>query len=362
MVKLLFILKRRVMTHEEGSVLHNESKKDFQYCISSGLRNSAGFVVDMLNQNGTEAKMVEVVDNNCIDREVTLYQPTHVIIEAFWVVPEKFELLSKLHPRVKWIIRNHSDLPFLANEGSAVDWSLKYLKYKDVYIAPNSPQTFQDTKKMVAAAYSKLVSEYKVLYLPNYYPIEGKFLPRDNIGNTLDVGCFGAIRPFKNQLVQAVAAVHYAQVYNKKLRFHINVARLEDKGNSVLRSIRGFFANLDSKRYQLIEHGWFQHSDFLGLVNTMDIGLQASFTETFNIVAADFVSQGVPIVVSNEIDWMPCYFVADHTDAESIFKKMEDLLNGWDVFGIKTKYALSGLKDYNKKSVNIWTRQFKEYL
>ena len=41
---------------------------------------------------------------------------------------------------------------------------------------------------------------------------------------------------------------------------------------------------------------------------------------------------------------------------------MEDLLNGWDVFGIKAKYALSGLKDYNKKSVNIWTRQFKEYL
>ena len=362
MVKLLFILKRREMTAEEGNILHSENKKDFKYCISSGLRNSAGFVVDMLNKHGMQAKMVEVIDNNCIDREVTQYDPTHVIIEAFWVVPEKFEVLTKLHPRVRWIIRNHSDLPFLANEGSAVDWSLRYLKYKDVYIAPNSPQTFEDTKKMVAAAYSSLVSRYKVIYLPNYYPLQGKFRARDSVGETMNVGCFGAIRPFKNHLVQAVAAVHYAQVHHKNLRFHINVARIEDRGNSVLRSIRGFFANLDSKKYQLIEHGWFQHSDFLGLVNSMDIGLQASFTETFNIVAADFVSQGVPIVVSKEIDWMPNYFVADHTDAESIFHKMEDLLQGWNPFDIKARYALSGLEDYNKKSVQVWTKEFTEYL
>src|SRR6516165_3286534 len=73
--------------------------------LSSGLYNSVRFVVDMLNDNDIEAKMVDVIDNNCIDREVTKFKPTHVIIEAFWVVPEKFDILRPLHPKVKWIVR-----------------------------------------------------------------------------------------------------------------------------------------------------------------------------------------------------------------------------------------------------------------
>lgn len=66
---------------------------------SSGLRNSAGFVVNMLRANGVRAKLVEVTDNNDIDREVTAYRPTHVIIEALWVVSSKFEALQRRHPR-----------------------------------------------------------------------------------------------------------------------------------------------------------------------------------------------------------------------------------------------------------------------
>jgi hypothetical protein len=357
MAKLLFILKRREMTLEEDKTLGSEEKPYFKYCISSGLRNSARFVVDMLNENGIEAKMVEVIDNNCIDREVHNYKPTHVIIEAFWVVPEKFEILTKLHPKVKWIIRNHSEVPFMANEGIAVDWTIRYLQYRDVYIAPNSLRCFEDTKKMVTAAYSHLKAEYKVLYLPNYYKIHQHFAKKKEIRDTLDVGCFGALRPLKNQLVQAIAAVHYAQRNNKRLRFHINVARIEDNGNNVLKNIRGLFNNLDKTRFQLVEHGWLDHKDFLKLISTMDIGLQTSFTETFNIVAADFVSQGVPIVVSSEVEWMPKTFVANHTDSEAIVDKMEDVLYGF-YFWKKNKCALSALKDYNKKSVKVWRNEF----
>lgn len=348
------------MTTDENSVLNKETKPNFKYCISSGLRNSAMFVVNMLNENGIEAKLVEVVDNNCIDREVSLYKPTHVIIEAYWVVPEKFDVLTKLHPKVKWIVRNHSELPFLANEGIAIDWTLRYLKHKDVYLAPNSFKSYHDMKKMVAASHSSLVSEYKIIYLPNYYPTDGNIKPRPPIGETINVGCFGAVRPLKNHLVQAVAAIHFARVNRKKLRFHINVARIEDAGNNVLKSLRGLFKNLDPNKYELVEHGWLDHKDFLELVNTMDIGLQASFTESFNIVAADFVSMGVPMVVSEEIEWMPKQFVAKHTDSQSIYIKMEKVLRCFN-FWKRGRDALINLLKYNKKSKKIWVEHFKYY-
>lgn len=359
MSRILFVLKKREMTYEEGSVLLIENKPGFSYCISSGLRNSAAFVVDMLNESGVEAKLVEVTDNNCIDREVTQYKPTHVVIEAFWVVPDKFRVLNKLHPRVKWIIRNHSEMPFLANEGIAVKWSLEYLKYKNVYLAPNSYRSYEDTKKMVTAAYGEAAAQYKVLYLPNWYKIKKQIKPRQEISGTIDIGCFGAVRPLKNHLIQAIAAVHYATQMNLKLRFHINVARIEDAGNNSLKSVRGFFTNLDPVKYQLIEHGWLKHDDFLLLVDQMDIGLQASFTESFNIVAADFVSQGVPIVVSSEIEWLPTDFVAKHTDSQHIFETMRKVLYGFR-FWRKAKYALKGLLRYNEESKKIWLMMFKE--
>jgi glycosyltransferase involved in cell wall biosynthesis len=360
MAKLLFILKKREMTHEEGRVLWNntEPRPYFKYCMSSGLRNSASFVVDMLNENGIEAKLVEVVDNNCIDKEVTEYKPTHVIIEAFWVIPEKFGVLTKLHPKVDWIVRNHSELPFLANEGIAIEWSLEYLKYKNVFLAPNSYKTYLDTIEMVAAAYSPLQAEYKVIYLPNFYKIKKPLREKHVDSDVFNVGCFGAIRPFKNHIVQAVAAIDYVRSTGKILKFHVNVARIEDAGNNTLKSLRGLFKHLDPAKYELVEHGWLSHDDFLKLVATMDICLQASFTESFNIVTADAVSQGVPVVVSEEIEWLPHSFVARHTKAKDITKVMRKVLFCFK-FRFKAHTALSGLLTYNEKSVDIWTKFFK---
>ena len=102
--RVLFILKRR---QDYNAIVHSHVG------LSTGLYNSAKFMDDMLQANGVERKLVVVADNNCIDREVTQYKPTHVIIEALWVVPQKFTVLQKLHPNVKWIIRVHSEIPFI---------------------------------------------------------------------------------------------------------------------------------------------------------------------------------------------------------------------------------------------------------
>lgn len=349
MPKLLFVLKKREITESET--------KSNKYCTSTGLLNSATFVVDMLNRNDISADIVTVVDNNDIDREIAKSQPTHVVIEAFWVVPEKFDVLKKLHPSIIWIVRNHSEIPFLAIEGIAINWTLEYIN-RGIVIAPNSPRAYSDTYKIVEASYGKEIADAQVWYLPNFYQIKKTGPKVKSDADTLNVGCFGAIRPLKNQLIQAIAAISFARSHNKKLRFHINVARLEDNGNVILRSIRSLFDGIDPEECVLVEHDWLKHDDFLDLVNHMDIGLQVSFTESFNIVAADFVACGVPIVVSKEISWMPQDFVCDPTSGKSIVKKMNDVLYGWHLFS-KERKALKFLTRYNERSITTWLETFE---
>src|SRR3954464_2737859 len=73
--------------------------------LSSGLQNSILFLEDALLGLGLHVKAVEVIDNNAIDREVTLYQPTQVIIEALWCVDTKIDVLKRLHPEIHWSVR-----------------------------------------------------------------------------------------------------------------------------------------------------------------------------------------------------------------------------------------------------------------
>lgn len=68
---------------------------------------------------------------------------------------------------------------------------------------------------------------------------------------------------------------------------------------------------------------WQNHKDFLKTVAKMDIGMQFSLSETYNIVAGDFVYVGIPIVVSPEIQWMPWYSKADPYDINKMVKVLK---------------------------------------
>lgn len=347
--RLLFILKRR-------DAPYTDEKSYGQGGMSSGLLNSASFIVRMLTDAGVDTKLVQVQDNNCIDREVNEYKPTHVIIEAYWVVPEKFEVLTKLHPNVKWIIRNHSEIPFLATEGIGIDWSMKYLKYPNVYISANSDRALHEMRTMARASHGVKYNS-RVLYLPNYYSTNVKSVKKDNSNkDTIDIGCFGAIRPLKNQLIQAVAAIKFAERIGKKLRFHINATRVEGGGNNTLRNIQALFHHAD-ERYQLVEHTWMPHDDFVALCSTMDLSLCVSFTETFCIVAADCVNMGVPIVGSPDIRWASSLSKADPTSSEDMLCKMTTAWRYRKTNVIQTLNKL-GLRQNIKEAREQWLRLF----
>lgn len=339
--KIQFILKRREDIGQDPSYSQNG--------VSTGLLNSASFVVDMLKSNGFDVDLVVVTDNNCIDREVTRFKPDYCIIEALWVVPEKFDVLSKLHPSVKWIVRLHSETPFIACEGIALKWFFEYIKKPNVYVGINAPRFLYEMQELTKAAH---LDCSKILYLPNAYPLEFHKKAFDKKKDMIDIGCFGAVRPLKNHLMQAHAAIVFADRIGKKLNFHINIGRTEMKGEPVLHNLIGLFQH--QPNHQLVMHQWCPHNEFKQIVRSMDIGMQVSFSETFNIVTADLISEGVPIVVSKEVPWANNW-ICDPTS-------MKDILGGlylaYKFPQISVAANVYGLKKFVRQTEKIWCNTF----
>lgn len=339
--KILFISNKRSLPYTDDRNQIHTTK------LSSGLSNSVNFVVDMLENEGYDCKYIQVNDGNDIDRVVTKEKPNLVILEAIWITPKKMEELAKLHKKIKWVIRIHSEIPFLSNEGNAIDWLIKFSNINNhVFIGANSDRAKADLG---------IVIEKDIFYLPNYYPVDIIDCEKKPIGNHIDIGCFGAIRPMKNQLLQAVAAIKFAKEIGKPLRFHININREETGGNNVLKNIRALFDACDG---ELVEHPWADHHDFIKILNKIDIGMQASLSETYNIVSADMVNKCIPVVVSNEIRWARDEFKVNPTSCDELVKKLHYCYKNRGARIIrKNKEALA---DNSKKAICAWKCFLKE--
>lgn len=256
-MNVLFICKKRI----DG------------YGVSVGLINSARFVSHYLNHQGIKSEVIEITDANSIDREVTNRNPTHVIIEALWVSPDKFKELFNIHRHRNrtWVVRIHSKIPFLAQEGMAIEWIKSYLNIltkTKFYVSPNTKELVSDIKTISP------YSDEQIVYLPNIY------FPKDEIISIADsasreayinVGSFGAIRPLKNTLMQAVSAIEFAEKKGKKLAFHINGNRIEGGADNIHKNLIAVF---DRTEHKLVQHHWMNHKHFLGLVGSMDLGNQ----------------------------------------------------------------------------------------
>ena len=94
-------------------------------------------------------------------------------------------------------------------------------------------------KPIIIEINCSLVNEYELRY--NKKP-----------NKIFNVGCFGAIRPMKNHLMQAVAAIEFANRNNLTLRFHVNAGRIESNGNNSIKNVRALFEHLPDN--ELVEH------------------------------------------------------------------------------------------------------------
>lgn len=339
-MKILFLLKQRFYTQSTAPELKNSSY---------GLINSSKQIANYLEKLGHECKLSQIVDGNSVDKELYNFKPQLVIIEALWLTGNKLKELMEIkrYKDIKWIIRVHSDIGFLAAETMATKYINDYLELNkdNLFISMNN-EAFNDS---ISDA-----MQQDFVYLPNVITIDdNKIDTSKTLKNHIDVACFGSLRILKNQCYQAICAMEMANRLNKTLKFHITVDIGMSESNNrfpVLKNLEEIFKNT---HHQLIEHSWLENDNFKLLIKEMDIGMQLSYTESFNIVAADFVNSNIPIVVSEAITWMPGIYKTSTTNYEKTIKKMLFIYNFRKCW-VLLKWQKINLKKYNKLAKLKW--------
>jgi len=270
---------------------------------------------------------------------------THVVTLAPYLDTPFTERLVRHFPQVRFAVTCHSNVGFLQADRHAVKLVREGLALQQR--VPNFAVAGNSVKfcEWVEQAYGA-----RCAFLPNLYYLDRPDCPPRPLyrEGTLRLGIFGATRVQKNIMSAAAAALVIArQAPAEGAEIWVSSNR-EEGGQGVMASVKEMLSHIP--RVRLIEAGWHGWREFRQLVSRMHLMLQPSYTESFNMVTADGVAEGVASVVSSAIDWVPKYWQACADTVLDIARVGRQLLR--DPYAAADGYR--ALQQYNRAGIAAW--------
>jgi hypothetical protein len=243
-------------------------------------------------------------------------------------------------PDIKFVILSHSNVGFLQADPCGVELLRRYhelsREFSNILVGGNSEKFV----RWMEGAY-----EDEVVLLPNLYPLSERVEKNWDRSWPIKVGAFGAIRAEKNFMTAAAAAVALQTELNVPVELHMSMG---GEGGSTIQAIDQMCAG----KIKVIRHPWVYWDDFIKLVADMDVLVQVSYTESFNMVTADGVSVGVPSVVSPAIYWAPPSWKVNPDDTMEVLEAMKRLLFDREARSSGYRY----LQAHNDESLKHWDK------
>ena len=271
-----------------------------------GLGVAAINTAKVLRREGIKADVWPVVSAADLRKRLEAAPSDHVIISAPWIPAVDLQALSIDFPNTHFAVNCHSNVGFLQADRNGVKLVRETMELElgtpNIHLAGNS----QRFCEWIRAAFGAPCT-----YLPNLYWLDGSPIWQRPAfsDSTLRVGVFGATRPLKNLMSAAGAALEISRNMRVSLELWLSAGRAEGGGETVLAAVTEMLNGLP--QVKLVMNGWQSWPKFRKVVGHMHLLLQPSYTESFNMVTADGVAEGVPSVVSNAIDWAPEHWKAD---------------------------------------------------
>src|SRR5665213_295018 len=314
--------------------------------------NVAGFsTAGVLNASGIQTigmpvrNNVDMVTGIELYNSTHLYPLTHVVISTPWLSVYDLRDLLTFFPDIDFAILSHSNVGFLQADPWGVGLIKSYLalteEFDNLAVGANSDKLFQWLQNTIGG---------DTVLLPNLYSLKDHKPEKHWFGaSPIKIGSFGAIRPEKNFMTAAAAAVAIQSLTNTDVELHMSTGG-EGGGEFTTAAIAQLF---DGPGLTLVKHEWCLWPDFIQLVGDMDLLIQPSYTESFNMITADGILMGVPSVVSSAINWAPNEWKADSDNAMAIARVGFDLLS-YGNYGEGRK----ALEKHNRSALHLW----KKYL
>jgi hypothetical protein len=310
-----------------------------------GLGVSALNTCKVLRRGGIVADVWPVVNAKDLSTRLARDPASHVVVSAPWIPSVDIHSLVMANPSTRFAVNCHSNVGFLQADSNGVRLVREAMEVEaathNFHLAGNSSKFC----KWIRSAYTRPCT-----YLPNLYYLESDFLPWRPLytGGTLRIGAFGATRPLKNFMSAAGAALEITHRYKANLELWLSAGRTEGGGDTILRSARAMLDGLPNVK--LVENGWQSWPKFRQSVAHMHLLLQPSYTESFNMVTADGVAEGVPSVVSHAIDWAPEHWKAMMDNVLDIARVGRYLLT--DPYA--PQEGIEALKTHNADGLKSW--------
>lgn len=250
---------------------------------------------------------------------------THVIASAAsFLQPFHFVELAALYPDTEFVQQNHTGTAYLQIDKHGIRNIRETIDLErdlhNVRVSWNNPRGRQWAVNSFHGG---------DLLLPNLYDTNTfvAISPARRHPDPIKIGSFGACRPWKNFLSAAEAAVELAERLGIGLEYFVNSGRDERHlgGHQTVEARDELFHRQRNKK--LIRVPWEPWPTFRRTIRTMDLLMMPSFDETFCVVVADGIAEGVPSVCTGAMEWTPNNWHAEPWDPTSIMRVGMGLLH-----------------------------------
>jgi hypothetical protein len=308
-----------------------------------GLGVTALNIAKILREAGVTADVWPILSANDLRSRLRAFEAPHVVVSAPWIATADLAQMCAEFPNTQFAVTCHSNLGFLQADPNAIRLVREGLDLRRTTSNFRIAANCERLSRWLYAAYSTPCA-----LLPNMYHLDEIHPKRERYSaGTLRIGAFGATRALKNLMTAGGAALQIANEMRADLEFWISSGRNEGAG-SVVDAVRQMMNGLP--HVKLVENGWQTWPRFRATVRHMHLLLQPSYTESFNVVTADGIAEGVPSVVSQAIEWAPNNWKAPVDDVGEMARVGRNLLSSRRA----AAQGLDALQAHNKRALEHW--------
>jgi len=280
--------------------------------------------LQLLNDHDLTSKVIGVNSQTDIVAAINLHQPQLVINRGGCIKVDAISQLSQQFPRITFINGCHSTLSHLfLNRGLLSTWSQfwKLAEERDnVWISsPDNRHPFDCAR---------------ALWLPN--PVILPAWKPHTLQDPITISVTGRrdfVKNFPNQIaaLELVARKHPIRV---AMCIRGDSSELED------------FAR--DRGLQLTSRQWSQPEAFREwIANDVDIGLCASYSETFCYAALDHMVSGKPVVGGQGMEVIERDLRADQDNPHDIAQRIDMVINGYNHFSRRARWQAEEIAERN---------------